>query len=104
MGWKADIYTGFSARAIAGTAARKSDHPYLSRFFSDWPIFDLIREIDEDIRNINIILSNLEFKAFMMFGVGPHTKLIFAFLPSTKFNIVSMREVNCHILDCYCMK
>jgi hypothetical protein len=91
-------------RAIAGTAARKSDHPYLSRFFSDWPIFDFIGEIDEHITNIKIILSKLEWKAFMVFGVGLHTKLTIEVLPSTKFNIVSMREVNCHILDCYCMK
>jgi hypothetical protein len=40
----------------------------------------------------------------MVFGVGPHTKLIFAFLPYAKFNIVSMREANCHLLDSYCMK
>ena len=40
----------------------------------------------------------------MVFGVGLHTKLTIEVLPSTEFNIVSMREVNCHILDCYCMK
>ena len=69
-GWKADIHTGFSVRAIAGTAARKSDHPYLSRFSSDWPIFDFIGEIDEHKTNIKIILSKLEWKALWCSASG----------------------------------